>query len=160
MTELQVLKRRISGFRTAFNNKKKAADKLIAGVNGPPINRAPIVISQLKAYLKELQGHYKQLCDVLSAILDIVIKEENQEPFNHYTTYLETVSQIYEDTRESLTFTLALVESPITPKGKADSEDDSDSDAAGSAAGGSRRARSPPPKALLISNQRSSKRTF
>ena len=146
MTELQVLKRRISGFRTAFNNKKKAADKLIAGVNGPPINRAPIVISQLKAYLKELQGHYKQLCDVLSAILDIVIKEENQEPFNHYTTYLETVSQIYEDTRESLTFTLALVESPITPKGKADSEDDSDSDAAGSAAGGSRRARSPPPK--------------
>ena len=60
-TELTVLKRRIAGFRTAFNKKTNSASLLAKGVLGPPINRAPVVVTQLKSYLTEVAASYTQL---------------------------------------------------------------------------------------------------
>ena len=53
-TELGILKRRVAGFRTAFNKKINSASLLAKGVLGPPVNRAPVVVTQLQAYLTEV----------------------------------------------------------------------------------------------------------
>ena len=141
-TELQVLKRRVAGFRTAFNNKLKASDSLSDGVMGPPINRAPVVVLQLQTYLKEVASSFNQLNKVLLQILDLVVTDENSQQYDHYSEYVSKVTGEYEDIRAKLTMTLAAVEKPIDVAPKGDSSD-SDSD---STSGGSRRARSPPPK--------------
>ena len=52
---LQRLKKRISGFRTAFNVKIRSADALVRLVQGPPLLKTPTVVSQLKERLTELR---------------------------------------------------------------------------------------------------------
>ena len=142
-TELAVLKRRVAGFRTAFNNKVKTSGNLSTGVMGPPINRAPVVVLQLQAYLKEVTSSYDQLNKVLSQILNLVITDDDSKQYDHYSDYVATVTEIFEDIRSRLTITLAAVEKPIDVVPQGDSTD-SDSDSTSGAR--SKRARSPPPK--------------
>ena len=144
-TELTVLKRRIAGFRTAFNKKTNSASLLAKGVLGPPINRAPVVVTQLKAYLTEVAASYTQLQQVLQKIIDLVIVDTDDQPLKHYEGYLATVTDIYEETRGQLVMSLAEVEKQPVPAARED-DDIEVSDEEGSAASGSRRTRSPPPK--------------
>ena len=143
-TELGVLKRRIAGFRTAFNKKINSAGLLAKGVIGPPINRAPVVVTQLQAYLTEVESSYNQLKQVLQNIIDLVIEDEDAKPLNHYESYLADVTDNYEDIRGQLVWALAEVEKPIVPAAREDDNDASDQE--GSVASGTRRTRSPPPK--------------
>ena len=142
-TELQVLKRRVAGFRTAFNNKVKTSNNLSDGVMGPPVNRAPVVLLQLQTYLKEVTSSYDQLNKVLSQILDLVITDDDSQQYDHYSEYVTKVTKEYEEIRAKLTITLAAVEKPIDV---APQEDSSDSDSDSTSGARSRRTRSPPPK--------------
>ena len=144
-TELGVLKRRVAGFRTAFNKKINSASQLAKGVLDPPINRAPVVITQLQAYLAEIATSYNQLQQVLQSIIDLVIQEEDEKPVNHYMEYLAAVTDSYEDARAELVMALAEVEKqPVVVVAREDDSEHSDDE--GSIASGSRRSRSPPPK--------------
>ena len=126
-TELQVLKRRVAGFRTAFNNKVKSSGNLSDGVLGPPINRAPVVVLQLQTYLKEVKSSYDQLHKVLSQILDLVITDDDPKQYDHYSEYISKVAEEFEDIRSRLTVTLATVDKPVVVAPQEDSSD-SDSD--------------------------------
>ena len=142
-TDLQVLKRRVAGFRTAFNNKIKSSGNLSDGVLGPPINRAPVVVLQLQNYLKEVKSSYDQLHKVLSQILDLVITDDDSKQYDHYNAYISTVAEEYEEIRVRLTVTLATIEKPVVVAPPVDS---SDSDSDSTSGGRSKRGRSPPPK--------------
>ena len=142
-TELQVLKRRVAGFRTAFNNKVKSSGNLSDGVLGPPINRAPVVVLQLQTYLKEVKSSYDQLHKVLSQILDLVITDDDPKQYDHYSEYISKVAEEFEDIRSRLTVTLATVDKPVVV---APQEDSSDSDSDSTSGGRPKRDRSPPPK--------------
>ena len=142
-TDLAVLKRRVAGFRTAFNNKVKTSGNLSAGVMGPPINRAPIVVLQLQTYLKEVTSSFNQLNKVLSQILALVVTDEDSKQFDHYSEYVTAVTEIFEDTRSELTLTLSTIETPVIVASKEDSSDNEIDSASGAR---STRTRSPPPK--------------
>lgn len=150
MTTLPILKRQVAGYRTAFNNKIDAASNLAKQVIGPPVNRAPIIVVQLQARVVEVETSYAVLKKVIDQIINVVIKDDDTASYDHYTRYLETVSQEFEHTRNELILTLAQVETvPVpTPKVK-NSDDEADSDGnGGGGSGGARRARSPRPKAV------------
>ena len=147
MTTLPILKRQVAGYRTSFNNKIDAASNLAKQVAGPPVNRAPIIVKQLQARVVEVENSYAVLKKVIDQIINVVVKDDDTANYDHYTKYLDTVSQEFEQVRNALVVTLADVETiPVpTPKDK-DSDDESDSDDGGG--GGARRARSPLPKAV------------
>ena len=46
--ELKILKKRISGYRTAFNTKAKSAVALVKLVRGPPVLKTSTAIKQLQ----------------------------------------------------------------------------------------------------------------
>ena len=84
MTEVQILKRKISGFRTSLTNKMKSAMLLARQAEGPPVNRAPIILSQLKAQLTEVTTTYHTLVQVLDDILASVVEDDDDSAFKHY----------------------------------------------------------------------------
>ena len=133
--EVQILKRKLPGFRTSLNNKSKSALLLAQQVKGPPVNRAPIMLSQLKSQLSDITTTYQKMVEIIDEILSMVVKDDDQSQFTHYTGYKETVSNDFEDTRLQLTLTIALIEKipeKIVEETVVDSGDDDDDEEGGS----------------------------
>ena len=110
MTGVKTLTNKIPGFRTSLNNKSKSVIQLANHVKGPPVNRAPIILSQLKQNLAEVETAFKKLMNVVDEILNIVVEDDDQTTFTHYTSYRETVSKEFESTRLEVVLTIALIE--------------------------------------------------
>ena len=112
-TELQILKKRISGFRTAFNTKLRAADSLVKLVLGPPLLKTSTVVTQLHERQTECTESVVKLQGTVEAILSIVEKDDDKLSYDHYVKYLDAVNGEYEGVRNDIITTLAQIEAPI-----------------------------------------------
>ena len=79
--QLQVLKRRIGGYRTAFNTKIKSGTALAKQAIGPPAMHSDTVAQQLGQRMAELDEPFNKL----KAVLQDIIQKANKDP-NHWNS--------------------------------------------------------------------------
>ena len=80
-SELQIVKKLASGFRTALNTQLKATDSLVILVNGPLPLKTSTVVSQVKGRQAECTECLEKVKEVLKAILSIVEKDDDNTSF-------------------------------------------------------------------------------
>ena len=112
--KLQKTKRRLSGFRTAFNTKMKGGFDLAKQAIGPPPLRSTVMVNQLNQRMAEIAVPYGNIKETIESILALIENDDDETAFNHYTEYLATVTTEYDQVRDYITVALdSIVEKPI-----------------------------------------------
>ena len=144
--QLQVLKRRIGGYRTAFNTKIKSGTALAKQAIGPPAMHSDTVAQQLGQRMAELDEPFNKLKAVLQDIISRVETDDDDSDFQHYTKYLNDLISELDEAKQFITSALEAVgEQPKTNSIVAPSDSSSESNDGGS--GGAPRTRRRRPKA-------------
>ena len=95
--QLQLLKRRISGYKTNFNVKLKGGSELAKQVIGPPALHSPIVEEQLRQRLADLEEPYGKLKTTLDLIISRVEGDDDAKEFDHYVKYMADLTTEFDD---------------------------------------------------------------
>ena len=83
--QLQAVKRRLGGFRTAFNTKLKGGTELAKQAIGPPPLKAPVVATQLSIYQAEIGAHYEKIRETIESIQSLTEDDDDESGYTHYT---------------------------------------------------------------------------
>ena len=104
--KLQAVKRRLGGFRTAFNTKLKGGHELAKQAFGPPPLKSPIVATQLSIYLSEIGVPYEKIRETIESILQLTEDDDDDTSYQHYSDYLSNVTREYDEVRNYITLAL------------------------------------------------------
>ena len=107
--QLQVLKWRIGGYRTAFNTKPNGSTALAKQAIGPPAMHSDTVAQQLSQLMAELDEPFNKLKAVLQDIITWVETNDDEANFLHYNEYLNKHTSELDEAKQYITSALETV---------------------------------------------------
>ena len=107
--QLQVLKRRIGGYRTAFNTKVTGGTALAKQAIGPPAMHSDTVAQQLAQRMAELDEPFNKLKATLQDIIKRVETDDDEKDFLHYNEYLNKIISELDEAKQYITSAIEAV---------------------------------------------------
>ena len=107
--QLQVLKRRIGGYCTAFNTKVSGGTALAKQAIGPPAMHSDTVAQQLAQRMAELDEPFNKLKATLQDIIKRVETDDDEKDFLHYNEYLNKIISELDEAKQYITEAIEAV---------------------------------------------------
>ena len=145
--QLQVLKRRIGGYRTAFNTKVTGGTALAKQAIGPPAMHSDTVAQQLAQRMAELDEPFNKLKATLQDIIKRVETDDDEKDFLHYNEYLNKIISELDEAKQYITEAIEAVGEQSKANSVVVAPSDSSSESDDGGGGGAARTRRRRPKA-------------